>query len=152
MEITWNDKSVFCNCVPNCFYFAFWSWSAWRSTKTYQIWSVLSIFGRCCSFPQYFGQVLANTTLRFVKDLRVCFIVAFSMVFIMLWDRQKQGEVLKLMRNDQIYVFLALWVLSLILWACQAVVYIRIAWNDKNVTFSCMSNGFYFVFRSRSRR
>ena len=59
------------------------------------------------------------------------------------------------MKNDHFLVYLAVWVLfpkflgiwgsSLYLYAC-----IRIAWNDKSATFSCIPNEFYFAFCSMS--
>ena len=63
----WNDKSVTCYCVLNCIYLALWSWSAWRSSPLYEKLSVVSIFGHCATFPQNFGQVLAQIILSLVK-------------------------------------------------------------------------------------
>ena len=43
IRTAWNDKSITCSCVPDGFYFVLWSWSDW---KTYENWSVLSIFSQ----------------------------------------------------------------------------------------------------------
>ena len=52
--------------------------------KIYEIWLVVNIFGCCGLFLQNFGQVMAQIRLRLVKILRVCCIVACSMIFILL--------------------------------------------------------------------
>ena len=69
-------------------------------------------------------------------------------VFIRFYDRDGQGGALKVMINDHSFlVFLPIWSFSPSFWASKGVTYIRIAQNNKSVTFSCVSNfSFFLVF------
>ena len=84
IRTAWNDKSITCSCVPDGFYFVLWSWSDW---KTYENWSVLSIFSQwgplsqdcaqcgslsqdcaqCGPLSQDCAQVYAQIILCFIK-------------------------------------------------------------------------------------
>ena len=77
----------------------------------YEKWSVLSIFGGCGSIPQNFGSVLEQIILYFIKIVRVSFIIACPVVFIVLYNCDRQRGVLKLIGNAQILVVLALRIL-----------------------------------------
>ena len=48
---------------------------------------LLSIFNRCGPFRQYFGLVVAQVILSLVKIVRVCCIVACSMLSVLLCNR-----------------------------------------------------------------
>ena len=129
IRIAWNDKSVTCSCVANYFYFALWSWSAWRSTQTYYF-QFLTIFNHCDLFPQNFGRFVAQIILFLIKTLRLCCIVTSSMLFILLWDQVREEGVLKLMRNGEIEAFLAFSRSFSPFWgAGQEAADIRFAWN-----------------------
>ena len=111
------------------------------SARTYKKESVLSILACCSLLPQDFGQLLVQIILYFIKkNVRVYFGIACSMVIIMLWNRRRQGGVLKHMGNAQILLFLAVRVLSSVsFWAVKERL-IRHAWNDKNGACCCVCN------------
>ena len=48
--------------------------------------------------------------LELHEIIRVLHIVACPIVFILLYDRDRQGVLFKLMKNDHFFVFLAVWV------------------------------------------
>ena len=60
-------------------------------------------FSRLDPFPKGFGQAQAKIMQCFVEIVAVYFIVAYTMVFILLCDRDLWGGVLKLMRNAQYF-------------------------------------------------
>ena len=64
----------------------------WRNAQTYEKWSVLSIFGRCGPFPQDLEQIFVQIILYFIKIVKVCFIIASPMIFIVLWNLGRQGR------------------------------------------------------------
>ena len=64
---------------------------------------ILSIFNCCGSFSKGFGQFLAQIILSLVKIVRLCCIVACSMLFILFWDRVRDETVLKRMKDAEIY-------------------------------------------------
>ena len=49
--------------------------------------------------------------LELHKIIRVSHAVVFPIIFLLLCDRDWQGGVLKLMKNDHLLVYLAVWVL-----------------------------------------
>ena len=57
IRISWKDKSATSSCVPNSFYFVWWSRMAGSSAQTYEKWSLFSLFSRLGPFDQVFGQV-----------------------------------------------------------------------------------------------
>ena len=57
IKIAWNDKSAKCSCVSDYFYFVWWSRLVGSSARTYEKWSVFSIFSSLGPFPQVFGKV-----------------------------------------------------------------------------------------------
>ena len=77
----------------------------------YEEWSVLRIFGGCGLIPQNFGQVLEQIILYFIKIVRVSLIIACPVVFIVLYNCDKQRGVLILMGNAQILVHLSVRIL-----------------------------------------
>ena len=87
-----NDKSVTCSCVSDGIYFDLRSWSTWRTAQTYEKLSVLSIFGHCGPLPQDFRQVQAQIILCFIQIMRVCLIIVYPMVFILVCDEAQHGE------------------------------------------------------------
>ena len=85
-------KSVTCSCMSGSFYFDLRSWSSWKTAQTYKKWSALSIFGRCGPLPQDFSQVQAQIISCFIQIMRVCFIIAYPMIFILFCDQASHGE------------------------------------------------------------
>ena len=70
----------------------------------------LNIFISFSLFPQVFAQVNEWPILELHEMIRVPHLVACTIVFILFDDRDWQGGVLKLMKNDYFLVFLAVWV------------------------------------------
>ena len=65
----------------------------------------------CGPFPQVSWEVQSWIVLYLIKLVGACVIVAFPIVFIFLWDQSRQEGVLKLKKNGQFWVFLAVRVL-----------------------------------------
>ena len=81
------------------FLFCLRSQSSRMTAQTSEKWSVLSIFGHCGPLPQDFRQVQAQIMqiiLLFIKTIRLCFIVTYSMVFILFCNQTRHGECSKL--------------------------------------------------------
>ena len=76
--------------------------------KNYHYFHIFSRFGH---FPQVFEQVNEWLILELHEMIKVPHLVASPIVFILFYDRDWQGGVLKLMKNDHFLVFLAVWVL-----------------------------------------
>ena len=68
-------------------------------------------------------------------------------IFLFFWffDRDWQEGVLKRMKSYHFLVFLSVWVLFPSFWAGKGVTYVRIAQNNKSVTYSCVPNRFPFI-------
>ena len=58
-----------------------------------------------------FGQVKRWFILQVHKIIRVSHAVTFPIVFILFYDRDGQGGVFKVMKNDHFLRVLAIWVL-----------------------------------------
>ena len=130
--------------MPEEFYLALRSRSARRSAKTYEKWSFLGVFSCLNHFPQFSGQVKEWFLLKLNEMIRISHVVECPIVFVLLCNLGWQGGVLKLMKNAQLWIFLTVWELSskfLGRWRSG----MRIAWNGKSVTWSCVPNYFYFV-------
>ena len=80
--------------------------------------------------------------------MRVCCIVTCPMALVFLCDQDREEGVVKLMMDTPIFSRLGFF--SLIFWVGQGVTSIRIAWNDKNVTCSCVPDAFSFASAGRS--
>ena len=76
--------------------------------KNYHYFHIFSRFGH---FPQVFEQVNEWLILELHEMIKVSHLAASPVVFILFYDRDWQGGVLKLMKNDHFLVFLAVWVL-----------------------------------------
>ena len=74
-----------------------------------------SIFGYFGLFLQVFGQVIELSILEFHEMIRVPHLVACPIVliffFFFFFDQEWGGGVLKLIKNDDFVVLLAVWVL-----------------------------------------
>ena len=71
----------------------------------------------------------------------------FPIVFILFYDRDWDGRVFKLMKNDHFLVFLTVWCPFPTFWLGYGVVYVSTAKINKSVTCSCVPNLFFlFVF------
>ena len=97
-KIPWNDKIATCRCVPNYFYFVWWSRLAGRSAETYENWLFFSIFNHLGAFPLIFGQVKDCLMLELHKIIRVSheFRVKFFLFCL-------QGWVYKVMKNNEFF-------------------------------------------------
>ena len=71
----------------------------------------VSVFQRLDSFPHVFMQVRESLILQMHEMKRVLHAVACLIVFLLFHDRDWQGVLLKLMKNDHLLVFFAVWVL-----------------------------------------
>ena len=69
----------------------------------------------------------------------------FPIVFILFCDRDWDGRVLKLMKNDHFLVFLAVWCSFPTFWVGYGVAYVSTAKINKSVTCSCVPSFFFFV-------
>ena len=67
----------------------------------------LNIFISFGLFPQVFGHVNEWPILEFHEMIKVSRLVVCPIVFILFDDREWQGAVLKLRKNDHYLVFLA---------------------------------------------
>ena len=74
--------------------------------------SFFSIISRLGSFPQVFGQVKEWSILKLNEIITVLDLVACPIIFVLFSDRDWQGGMLKVMKNDHFLVLLAVWVLS----------------------------------------
>ena len=92
-----NNNSVTCSWVKNWFFLVLWSRLAGTSVESYENWSF---------FNQVFGQFKEELMLKLHKK-RVSHVVVCPIAFILFYDRDWQGGVLKLMENDYFLVFLA---------------------------------------------
>ena len=110
IRIPRNNKNVTCNCIPNCFYFAFWLRSTGRNVQTYERF-FLSTFSRLGHFPLVFGQVKESHILEFHDTIRVPYLGACPIVFILFYAQGWQGGVFETMKNDHFLVILAVLVL-----------------------------------------
>ena len=127
-RIVWNDKSVTCSVVPNCFYFLLWTrlagssiqgyekWSFYfvfwarlveRSVQSYEKWSFFTVFSHLGPFPQDFGQAKQWLIWELHEMIRVLHVVACSITFILFYKQDWRGGVFKVMKNDNFLVFLA---------------------------------------------
>ena len=66
-----------------------------------------SIFSRFGLFPQAFEQVNEWPISKLHEMIRVLHVVVFPIVFILFHDRNWQGGVFKVIRNDYFLVLLA---------------------------------------------
>ena len=62
--------------------------------------SILSIFSRVDLFIQFFGHVKERLSLGLHEMIRVSYVVACTIGFILFSDFVRHGTVLKLMKND----------------------------------------------------
>ena len=95
-------------------------------------------------FSQVAIKVKKWLILEVHEMIRVLHLVACPMVFNLLCDRVHQGGMLKLVKNDYFLVFLTI---PPSFWAAYGVVYIRIARNDKRVSFCRIRAEFFFFDR-----
>ena len=110
IKIAWNDKSATYNCVANCFYFILGSKFAGRSAPTYEKLSFFNIFNRLDLFPLVSGQVKESLMSELHKRIRMSHVIVYSIVFFLLfYERVWQGGVFKVMKNDHLLLFLAVW-------------------------------------------
>ena len=72
---------------------------------------IFSLFGRLGPFPQVFGQVKEYLMIELHKIIRFSHVVACPIVFILFYERSRQGRVFKVMKNDEFLVLLAIWVI-----------------------------------------
>ena len=96
IRITWNDKSITCSCVPNCF--LLWSRSACRSAHLREMVN-FKYFYHLGSFIQVFGHFKVWTTLNFSNivnfmSLILCSVVLSSMI---LSKKQERFSLLKML-------------------------------------------------------
>ena len=75
--------------------------------QSYEKLSFFIVFSRLCPFPQAFKQVKGWFILELHETIRVSHAVACPIVFILFFDRDEQGGVLKVMKNDYFLVLLA---------------------------------------------
>ena len=76
----------------------------------------LNIFISFGRFPQVFGQVNECLILESQEMIRVLHVFVCPITSILFENRDWEGGVLKLMRSDYFFVFLAVWVLSPSFW------------------------------------
>ena len=62
--------------------------------------SILSVFGRLSLFLQLFGHVKERLTLDLREMIRVSYVVACKIGFILFHELVRHGIVLQLMKND----------------------------------------------------
>ena len=86
---------------------------AGRSVQDYVKSLVFSVFSRLGSFSQVSRQVKEWTVLKSHKTRRISHVIECPIVFILFYERHRQGGVFKSMKNDHFQVFLAIWVLFL---------------------------------------
>ena len=100
-----NNKSVTSSFVPNCFYFVFLTKVVREECS--KLWKKIfySVFSRLDPFPQVFRQVKKCLVLQLHEIVRVVHEVACPIVFILIYDRYWQGEVLKIMKNHIFGIF-----------------------------------------------
>ena len=105
-----------------------------------------SIFSRLCVFPQVFGQLNEWSALEFYEMIRVLHVVVSQLFsfFLMIEIGRETGvriyEEWSFFYNSHSFRFFPKFLGRL--W----VAYIRIAWNSKGATSSCLPNYFYFVW------
>ena len=87
---------VACPIVFILFYDPYWQGGVFKLMKNYHI---FSIFSRFCPFPQVFGKVNDWSILAVHEMIRVLHMVACSNAFILLYGRDWQGGVFKVMKN-----------------------------------------------------
>ena len=73
--------------------------------------SFFSIFSRLDPFLHVLGQMKEWLILHLYQMIRVPFLVACPIVFILFHDQNWQERVFKVMKNDHFLVFLVVWVL-----------------------------------------
>ena len=86
------NKSVKGSCVPDSFYFVSWERLARRSVQSYKEWSCFCSFSRLGDFPPVFGQVKEWLILELYETIRVLYVVAFPLFFV-LWSRWERRNV-----------------------------------------------------------
>ena len=129
------NKSLTCICVPNGFYFVLWAKLAGRSVQNYEKWSFFSYFYPFESFSPGFWVIKGVTYIRIAQDKKgvTCSCVP-KCFFFLLWVRLAGGSVHSYKKWSFFSIVSRL--------AYEWIAYIRIAWNDKSVTCSCVANEF----------
>ena len=94
-------------------------------------------------FVQVFGEMRELLILELYEAIRVRQVVAYPIVIILFYDRDRQEGVFKVTKNDHFLVFLAVWVSF---WPGEGAANIRIASNGESTAGSCVPNRFYFAF------
>ena len=74
-------------------------------------WSFFSIFSPLSLFSQVFEQVKERLILELHEMIKVPEAVACQIVFILFYDRDRQGGIFKVLENDLFLLCLAGWVL-----------------------------------------
>ena len=138
------NKSATSSCVLKCSYFVLWAKLAGRSVQSYDNWLFFSPFSRLDPFSQVAIKVKKWLILEVHEMIGVLHLVACPMVFNLLCGRVHQGGMLKLVKNDYFLVFLTI---PPSFWVAYGVVYIRIARNDKSVSFCRIRTEFFFFDR-----
>ena len=67
--------------------------------------SLFSVFSHFCTFPKVFGQVKWWFMFKVHKIIRTAHVATFPIVFILFYDRDGQGGVFKVMKNDLLKYF-----------------------------------------------
>ena len=98
--------------MPNCFYFVLWPGLVGKSVQLMKNDHFLNIFISFGRFPQVFGQVNECLILELHVMIRVLHVVVCPFTSILFENRDWEGGVLKFMRSDYFFVFLAVWVFS----------------------------------------
>ena len=94
-------------------------------------------------FVQVSGEMRELLILELYEAIRVRQVVAYPIVIILFYDRDRQESVFKVMKNDHFLVFLDVWVSF---WAGEGAANIRIASNGESAAGSCVPSRFYFAF------
>ena len=139
IKVTWNDKNATFCCVLNCFYFVLWSsLAAERSVQNYEKWSFFSIFSRLDPLSHVFVQVKGWLILKLHEMIRVAHLMAFLRVFNLLYAQTYEklsffSIFCRLVPFFQVFVQFKEWLMF------------KLPKKNKNVTYSCVPNCFYFV-------
>ena len=79
----------------------FYDWDWQRNVKLYEKWSFFSVVSHLNLFPLVFGQVKWWLMLELYETIRVSHVVLCPFVFILFYDQDWQGGVLRLTKEAQ---------------------------------------------------
>lgn len=130
------------------FYFVLWPWLAGRSAKAYEKYSILTIFSSLGPFLLKFGQVMKWFKLELHEIIRIWYVMACPMVFVLSCGRVWSRSAGKGAQTCESWLFFSNFCqlrLPLKSLGRLRVTYIKIAWNCKSAACKHVLNGFPFT-------